>query len=192
MWNTVEGRSSHTHSQKGSVGTRKIQVKLTRRWLKQKWHEIALKSLKSKHFSLLCQLKMQQIGESGFSVNFLSGFLNELLNSNLTGKLLKQHYALIVLSAGTEQNATWLLRETSNPWQGRTQKSALLPSSRSLIKLAKCRIQQLKVMWSPWVSHTYVLLRQQMKKKNHHFASQLVSPTHILYTEKTSIIIILV
>ena len=58
------------------------------------------------------------IGESGFSVNFLSDFLNELLNSNLTGKLLKQHLALIVLSAGTEQNYLTPERDIKIPDKG--------------------------------------------------------------------------
>lgn len=61
---------------------------------------------------------MQQIGESGFSINFLSGFLNELLNSNLAGKLLKQHLALIVLSAGTEQNYLSPERDIKIPAKG--------------------------------------------------------------------------
>lgn len=120
-----------------------------------------------------------------------SDLLNELLNSSLTGKSLKQHLALIVLSAGTEQNYLTPERDIKIPDRGEHKKPALLPSSRSLIKLAECCIQRLKVMWSPWVSHMYVLLRQRMKKKIH-FASQLVSPTHILYTEKTSMITILV
>lgn len=61
---------------------------------------------------------MQQIQESGFSVNFLSGFLNELLNSNLTEKLLKQHFALIVLSAGKEQNYLTPERDIKIPDKG--------------------------------------------------------------------------
>lgn len=61
---------------------------------------------------------MLQIRESGFSVNFLSGFLKELLNSNLTGKLLKQHLALIVLSAGTEQNYLTPERDIKIPDEG--------------------------------------------------------------------------
>jgi len=72
---------------------------------------------KKQTFPLLFQLKMQQTGESGFSINFLD-FLNELLNSNLTGKLLKQHLALIVLFAGTEQNYLTPERDIKIPDKG--------------------------------------------------------------------------
>lgn len=76
------GRSIYMHSQTGSVTNRQVSLKLAKMMIKTKVIWNSTEVFKKKTFLIAFPTKMQQIGETGFSVSFLSYFLNELLNSN--------------------------------------------------------------------------------------------------------------
>lgn len=131
---------------------------------------------------MLFQLKMQQIGEFGSSINFLRSpkWITEL---KFNRKIAQTAPCINCTFCWNRTKLPNSWERHQNPWQGRTQKPAPLPSSRSLIKLAECCIQRLKVMWSPWVSHMYVLLRQRMKKKNSFCFPTSLPYTHFMHRE---------
>lgn len=101
----------------GPAANRKIWVKLIQKMVKTEAIWNSTEAYKRQTFPIAFPT-VQHTGESGFRVNFLSGFLNELPNSNLTRKLLQQHLALIVLSAGREQNYLTPERDIKIPDKG--------------------------------------------------------------------------
>lgn len=166
MWNTVEGRSSHTHSQRGSVANRQIQVKLTRKMVKTEVTWNSTEVFKNQTFLVALPTKNAADRRIWFQCQLPLRFPKWITEFKFNRKIAQTAPCINCIFCWNRKKmlpSSWERQQI--PWQGRTQKSALLPSSRSLIKLTKCRIQQLKVMWYPWVSHMYVLLRQQMKRK---------------------------
>lgn len=108
----------------GPAANRKIWLKLTQKMFKTEAIWNRTDAYKRQTFPTAFPTASAAHGRIRFQcVNFLSGFLNELPNSNLTRKFLQQHLALIALSAGRGQNYLTPERDIKIPDKGDTKAS---------------------------------------------------------------------
>lgn len=183
MWNTVDGRSSHMHSQTRSVANRQIRLKLKKKMVKTEvmWNNAEV--FKKQTFLVAFPTKNAADQRIWFQCQLPLRFPKGITKFKFNRKIAQTAPCINCTFCWNRTKLPNSWERHQNPWQGRTQKPALLPSSRSLIKLAECCIQQLKVMWSPEFLTCICCWGNRWKKPSFCFPSSLSPTTFYILTK---------